>query len=130
MVKGGTNMSEKIASQENEFSEEKNQGEEVRGYHETMYVTKSGLGDATSGSTGSLTGYAYYSAACTEGLIFAKVQYYNNNTQEYKTIHSATRTLTSGSSFSGESVNEPGAVMLRLVLSGPGLGNGSIQGYN
>ena len=123
-------MSEKNASQENEFSEEKNQGEEVRGYHETMYVTKSGLGDATSGSTGSLTGYAYYSATCTSGYILAKVQYYNNISQEYESIQSATKTLTSGSSFSGESVNEPGAVMLRLVLSGPGFGNGSIQGYN
>ena len=123
-------MEEKNVSLSNEVNTDNNQDEQVRGYHETMYVTKSGLGDATSGSTGSLTGYAYYSASCTMGMIFATAQYYDNNDQKYKNIAGSTRTLTSGSSFSGLSTNEPGAVLLRLSLTGPGTGEGSIQGYN
>lgn len=106
------------------------QEEQVRGYHETMYATKSGASNAYSGSTGSLAGYAYYSASCTTGTMTATVQYYNNISQTYENTL-ASRTISAGESFSGGSAHEGGARMFRLVLSGlSGRGEGSIQGYN
>lgn len=105
------------------------QDEEVRGYHETMYVTKSGASAVNSGSTGSLSGYAYYSASCTSGTMKVTVQYYDSTNQTYTNLVS--HTISSGESFSNKSAHEGGIRMFRLVLSGwSGRGEGSIQGYN
>jgi len=121
---------EEEKKQTNGSKENINRDEQVRGYHETMYVTKSGIASVNSGSTASTAGYVYYSASCTSGTMTATVQYYNNNNQKYENTL-ASRTISSGESFSGLSAHEPGAVLFRLALSGmTGRGNGSIQGYD
>lgn len=123
-------MDEKNVCKTNELNVEGNQEEQVKGYNEKISVSKNSSSTVTSGSTGSLAGYAYYSASCTSGTLTATVQYYNNTTQTYENTL-ATRKITSGQSFSNESAHVGGARLFRLVLSGStGRGSGSIQGYD